>query len=88
MEVNVNLKNLESKIRQLNSLQKEIFNLNKISNSDSGSGKTFDVIKNIEKQCEILNKAMLHIVSNSIMFFENIKKSTEEADEKASNKIK
>lgn len=85
--INANIATLEEKIEKLRSLQGECESIDVSTNELVGSGMSVQVIEAIDQEYTQVKDTIVSLLSNSIEFFQNVKASLVEADEKAANKL-
>lgn len=86
-KVNANITVLDEKIEKLRILQGECESIDISANELVGSGMSVQVIEAVDQEYTQVKDTMMSLLSNSIGFFENVKASLVEADEKAANKL-
>lgn len=84
--INVNIEILENKIQKLENLRTQCESVVVQSKPVQGSGKSIDAINNVDKEYAVVKNRIHTLLSNSIVFFNNIKRSVIEADESAASK--
>lgn len=85
--INANIAALEEKIEKLRTLQGECESIDVSANELVGSGMSVQVIEAIDQEYTQVKDTIVSLLSNSIEFFQNVKASLVEADEKAANKL-
>lgn len=85
--ISANIAALEEKIEKLRILQGECESIDVSANELEGSGMSVQVIQGIDQEYTQVKDTMVSLLSNSIEFFQNVKASLVEADEKAANKL-
>lgn len=87
-EIKVNIEVLETKIQKLRDLKGVCEGIDVGEKDIEGSGESIHMLAFVDKEYTDLKVAYQTLIGNSISFFENIKKSVIEADEKAATKLK
>lgn len=86
-KVNANITVLDEKIEKLRILQGECESIDISANELVGSGMSVQVIEAVDREYTQVKDTMMSLLTNSIGFFENVKASLVEADEKAANEL-
>lgn len=84
--INVNVEILEDKIQKLENLRTQCESVVVQSKPVQGSGKSINALNNVDKEYVVVKNKIYTLLSNSIVFFNNIKQSVIEADESAASK--
>lgn len=85
--INANITVLDEKIEKLRILRGECESIDISANELVGSGMSVQVIEAVDQEYTQVKNTMKSLLSNSIGFFENVRASLVEADEKAANKL-
>lgn len=86
-QINVSVAALEEKIAALRKLKTDCEALDTSEDALVGSGQSIAVYQAIDQEYALIQKSILTLLDNSVQFFENVKKTMEEADRQASEKI-
>jgi len=86
-EIKIKIDALESKIKELQTLQRRISSNVTTCPKVVGGGSSVNELEKIANTYKTLNSSMLLLVMNTISFMDNLKESYVGSDKKASNKI-
>ncbi len=86
-EIHVDIAALEGKIQKLRALATACEAVNVTPEAVVGSGKVIDMLTTVDETYTDVKAALLQLINNSTGFFEGVRLSMTEADEKASKKI-
>lgn len=85
--INVNIAALEDKIDKLKKLQTICSEIDVSPEALEGSGMSIEMLQAIDSEYVQVRDTVLTLLSHSISFFQNMKASLVEADEKAAHKL-
>ncbi|TGY39944.1 hypothetical protein E5347_16220 [Clostridium sartagoforme] len=86
-EIKINIDSLESRIQELQTLERRISSNVTTSPQVVGGGSSVIELEKIADMYKTLNSSMLLLVTNTVSFMDNLKESYVGSDKKASNKI-
>ena len=86
-EIKINIDSLESRIQELQTLERRISSNVTTSPQVVGGWSSVIELEKIADMYKTLNSSMLLLVTNTVSFMDNLKESYVGSDKKASNKI-
>lgn len=86
-EIKINIDSLKDAIDQLHTLRDECVNYGNLCPETVGGGLTVSELENLVKTYDQLDNHFIQLISNTILFMQNVQKSFESSDKKAANNI-
>ena len=85
--INENIAALEEKIGKLRELKTECEAISVRAYDVVGGGESINVLTAIDEEYANIKNTIIALIDNSVLFFENVKKSLVEADENAAARL-
>ena len=87
-EIKINTEKLEEEIQKLRDLAQKCERIDVDQESVEGSGESIAMVTAIDKEYSAVKEGFRTLLENSVSFFENVRNSAAEADNKAADKLK
>lgn len=87
-EINVKIAELDNAIIKLQGLQAKCDSVTLNVPNTVGGGQVINELENVAAVYKMMNKEFGELISNTISFMQNVKKSFETSDKNAANSIK
>lgn len=82
-EIKVNIQSLDTAIKKLESLRNECQDYGNLPPKTNGGGLTINELESLLEMYDTLDICFIDLISNTISFMTNIKKSYKKADQNA-----
>lgn len=82
-EIKINIQSLNAAIEKLESLKRECQDYGNLSPETRGGGLTINELESLLEMYDTLDNSFIDLISNTISFMNNIKRSYEGADRDA-----
>lgn len=85
-EIKINVSNLENNINNLKKLLETCADVDVSEEEMLGGGRSIEAIHLVDQSYSVLKESLITLITNSIGFFDNVKASLKDADDRiASN---
>lgn len=85
-EIKININNLENNIKDLKNLLETCIDIDVSAEEMLGGGRSIEAVHSVDQSYSALKASLIALIENSIGFFDNVKTSVTDADDRiASN---